>query len=152
MVHPLVKLVLARIESHPEEFHGHTGPENMVRTINRWDDAICTINNHGSEEDKAALNSKLNAISMDAAHERMMDELLNGDERRRKEREAYEEERKRYGLQQQQIYQQNLSTAIGGLGNSAINVPLALGGTSAVSTGQTSLVRDMLNKITRKNP
>ena len=113
-VHPLVELVLARIESHPEEFKAFSGPEDMIRPANRWDDAIYTINNHGSKADKDALNTKLDAMRMEEAHARMLDELLNGEERRRKEREAYEEERKRYAIQaaQVQAYPQNLSTAI----------------------------------------
>ena len=124
-VHPLVELVLARIESHPEEFKAFSGPENILRPAIRWDDAIYTINNHGSKADKDALNAKLDAMRMEEAHARMLDELLNGEERRRKEREEYEEERKRYALQQQQAYQQNLSTAIG-LGNTTPSTPLTI--------------------------
>lgn len=120
-IHPLVELVLARIESHPEEFKAFTGPEDMIRTANRWDDVIYTINNHGSKADKNALNTKLDGIRMEDAHARMLDELLNGEERRRKEREAYEEERKRYALQAGQAQQMQQALKASQIANPYLN-------------------------------
>jgi hypothetical protein len=84
--HDVVKLLLARMESHPEEFKVATGPE-------RWGAPLDMIQDYGSEADKAALNAKLRDIVMGEAHEDVMDELLNGPERRRKEEEEREYER-----------------------------------------------------------
>jgi hypothetical protein len=86
--HAVVRLLLARMESHPEEFKVGDGP-----FLDRWYDSINTINAYGNETDKAALNVKLRDLRLGEAHERVMDELLNGPERRRKEEEEREYER-----------------------------------------------------------
>lgn len=75
--HDVVKLLLARMESHPEEFKVASGPE-------RWSAPIDMIQDYGSEADKAALNAKLRDIVMGEAYEDVMDELLNGPDKRRK--------------------------------------------------------------------
>jgi hypothetical protein len=90
--HDVVKLLLARMESHPEEFRVASGPE-------RWGVPLDMIQDYGSEADKAVLNAKLRGIVMGEAHEDVMDELLNGPERRRKEEEERDYERQ---LMQQQ--------------------------------------------------
>lgn len=86
--HPVVELLLARMESHPEEFKRYEGPYN-----DRWYDHVNTINAYGNEADKAALATGLREIRLGEVHEQVMDELLNGDERRRKAEEAAEKER-----------------------------------------------------------
>ena len=91
--HDVVKLLLARMESHPEEFRVASGPE-------RWGVPIDMIQDYGSEADKAVLNAKLRDIVMGEAHEDVMDELLNGPEKRRK----YEEERE----YERQLMQRNM--------------------------------------------
>jgi hypothetical protein len=86
--HAVVKLLLARMESHPEEF---------TRSIeSRWYDTIGEVNAWGNETDKAAMNAKLRDIRLNEAHEDAMDELLNGPERRRKQQEEVEYERSLY--------------------------------------------------------
>lgn len=83
--HAVVRLLVKRMESHPEEFK---------RSLDsRWYDAISNITEFGNETDKAAINAKLRDIRLGEAHEDMMDELLNGPERRRKEEEEREYER-----------------------------------------------------------
>lgn len=84
--HAVVRLLLARMESHPEEFRVGTGPE-------RWVTHIDMVQDYGSEADKAALNAKLRDIVMGEVHEEVMDELLNGPKKRRKEVEEREYER-----------------------------------------------------------
>jgi hypothetical protein len=80
-LHPLVTLLLKRMDSHPEEFQ-------VSRP--RWDYAINAIKQNGSEADIDALDTKLRLVRLNAAHEWALDELLNGEERRKeqaKERE-----------------------------------------------------------------
>lgn len=82
-LHPLTELLLARMESHPEEFRTGMGEEYYDGSNNRWRTAISAVIDCGSDEDKKALNAAHNAIVMQEAHEWALDELMNGDERRR---------------------------------------------------------------------
>lgn len=72
--HPLVDLMLARMDSNPEEFDGGIG---------RWAPAVADIEEYALPEQAALIKAKIAAIRLDAAHHRAMDELLNGEERRR---------------------------------------------------------------------
>lgn len=72
--HPLVDLMLARMDSNPEEFDGGIG---------RWASAVADIEEYALPEQAALIKAKIAAIRLDAAHHRAMDELLNGEERRR---------------------------------------------------------------------
>jgi len=83
--HDVVKLLIKRMESHPEEFERNMG--------GRWGNTIGDIIEWGNEADKAAIHAKLRDIRLGEAHEDMMDELLNGPERRRKQQEEIEYER-----------------------------------------------------------
>lgn len=100
--HEVVTLLLKRMKSHPEEFKRHEGIYK-----DRWYDHVNTINTYGNEADKAAMAEGLRGIWLGEVHELVMDELLNGDERRRKAEEEAEYER---GLMmkntQQQIWTQ----------------------------------------------
>ena len=98
--HEVVKLLLKRMESHPEEFKSHA---------DRWDRVLSEVLEHGNEADTAAINAAMRDIRLSEAHEDMMDELCNGDERRRKEAEEHEYERnlaKSLLLTKQQMMQQ----------------------------------------------
>jgi hypothetical protein len=104
--HAVVRLLLKRMESHPEEFRVADEPFHY-----RWYDHVDAIQAFGSEADKAAMDEGLREIRLAEVHERVMDELVNGPERRRKEREEREYERqmlRQGGLMQQQAYQQQL--------------------------------------------
>lgn len=80
-VHPVVELLLARMKSHPEEFQAG---------MNRWDFVLHKVQDNGSIADLEAINEGLRPIRLAEAHEWMMDELLNGEDRRRQEQEEYE--------------------------------------------------------------
>jgi len=71
--HDAVKLLLARMDSHPEEFKIGGGVHG------RWVNHIDIISDFGNSTDKAALEAKLRDIIMAEAHEQVMDELLNGE-------------------------------------------------------------------------
>jgi hypothetical protein len=86
--HEVVKLLLARMESHPEEFRVAHAPFH-----DRWYEPINGIHAYGNEADKAAIAAKLRDIRLDEIHERVMDEMLNGEDRRRKAEEDREYER-----------------------------------------------------------
>lgn len=86
--HDAVKLLLARMESHPEEFRVGGKPYS-----DRWDEHVSDIQAFGNAVDTAALNAKLRDIRLNEIHERVVEELCSGDERRRKEAEETEYER-----------------------------------------------------------
>lgn len=111
--HDAVKLLIARMESHPEEFCS-----DKERFSDRWERYISDIEAFGNEADKAALNAKLRDIWMVKIHEKVMDELLNGEDRRRKEEEEREYERQTMVrqaalVQQQKAYVGQLQGMVG---------------------------------------
>lgn len=91
-LHPVVELLLARMKSHPEEFETAT---------NRWDWVLHRVQDNGSEAELEALNDGLRLIRLSEAHDWMLDELCNGEERRRKEEEDRAYERKMMAQQVQ---------------------------------------------------
>ena len=103
-LHEVVKLLLARMESHPEEFiPAQEDQDYIIRdaTANRWWRAMSEVQEFGSEEEKKAIATKLRVLRLQQAHEWAMDELCNGEDRRRKERERHELEKQRYAMAQQ---------------------------------------------------
>jgi hypothetical protein len=99
--HDVVKLLVARMESHPEEFSLNS----------RWYEIIGEIRTWGNEADKAAIDVSLREIRLKEAHEDAMDELLNGPDRRRKEAEEAEYELKMIRQQAQQVLRNTTQTA-----------------------------------------
>jgi pyocin large subunit-like protein len=87
--HDVVKLLLARMESHPEEFRVGRKPFN-----DRWMEHISDIEAFGNAVDTAALAEKIRDFRLGEIHERVMDELCNGPERRRFEEVEANYERK----------------------------------------------------------
>ena len=81
-MHEVVTLLLARMESNPEEFHkDHSEPLGSLDG-RRWQRVIETIVMYGAEEEKQAIKHAMRKIQLAKAHEDMMDELFNGPERR----------------------------------------------------------------------
>lgn len=89
-LHDVVKLLLARMETHPEEFVADLSEADSREY--RWWQVIREVRESGTIEEKDAIQAGLRKIKLQRAHEIMMDELCNGDERRRKEREEQEYE------------------------------------------------------------
>jgi len=87
--HDAVKLLLARMDSHPEEFKLKDPSYH-----DRWYNHISAINSYGNEADRAAIAAKTRDIRMAEVHEQVMEELCNGPEHRRKEEEEAEYERR----------------------------------------------------------
>ena len=103
-LHPLTELMLARMKSHPEEF-----VDDEYLYAGRWDRVLLDIREYGSEADRQALAEGVRPIRMAKAHEWAMDELLNGEERRRKLREEEDAYERKLALQNQ-MYQQQAMT------------------------------------------
>lgn len=103
-IHPVVELLIARMESHPEEFKDDYLMSEVRPTAGsgRWLRATQAIQDHGLERDVETLNAALSKIHMQQIHDWVMDELFNGESRRREE----EEVKKQLWLQQQQLHQQ----------------------------------------------
>lgn len=66
VVHPGVQLLLARMDSHPEEFAEDT----------RWARHYQMYKSHWNSTEKRLFSSKLREIRMHVMHERLMKELL----------------------------------------------------------------------------
>ena len=65
-IHPGVQLLLARIDSHPEEF----------TTDVRWARFYQVYKTHWNGTEKRLFSAKLRTIRMEAMHESLMKELL----------------------------------------------------------------------------
>ena len=71
-LHPAVQLMLARMDTHPEEFR----PRGF-----RWEAIVAAMLSASSPEETLALTTKLNRFRMDALHEQLMAELLDGNQK-----------------------------------------------------------------------
>ena len=78
--HEVVKLLIKRMESHPEEFSMENG---------RWAQWLDQLVPFVTEAELRLLREPM----MRDIHEEVLDELCNGDERRRKEQGEHEYER-----------------------------------------------------------
>ena len=87
-LHDVVKLLLARMETHPEEFGSDLVSNGSIEE--RWWAVLREVRDHGNKTEREAIDAALRKIRLQRAHEMMMDELCNGEERRRKHREEEE--------------------------------------------------------------
>ena len=159
-MHPVVELLIARMESHPEEFMDDylMSEVRPAAGSSRWFRVIHAIREHGSKRDVETLNAALSKIHMQQIHEWTMDELLNGEDRRREEEEI---KKQLWQQQQQQLYQQayqqsphlqagtqNLSQLGGyqqlGLLGAASSIPAQL------QLGKETLSESMIQQIRKK--
>ena len=126
--HAVVRLLVKRMESHPEEFRRDSETFHA-----RWYDYVEGIKAYGSETDNVTITAKLRDIRLAEIHEHVMDELLTGPERRRKQAEEAEYE-------QQLIMQQaqRNTTAMQQGGGGFAGIPIANGGTTTLARYPTS--------------
>jgi hypothetical protein len=144
-IHPVVKLLIARMESHPEEFKDNYLMSEVRPTVGsgRWLHATQAIQDHGSKRDVEALNAALSKIYMQHIHDWVMDELFNGESRRREE----EERKKQLWLKQQQLHQQayqaspHLQSGTALLGTAAATTGLQLGEDSLMQQIRKRLIK-----------
>ena len=121
--HDVVKLLLARMESHPEEFRLENG---------RWAQWLDQLIPFITEAERVLLREPM----MQEIHEQVMDELCNGDERRRKEQGEHEYERHlaasvRHMKQQQLRIDSNNLVGVG-----TITPSTQLGGVISINRGE----------------
>jgi hypothetical protein len=103
-VHPAVVLIVERMKSHPEEFAaGLEAPMHLGSEEARWGRLLERMEPWLSDADKAYLDQHFRALAMERIHHDMLDELMNGPERRA------EEQRQRIAAQQTQMASQVLS-------------------------------------------
>lgn len=98
-LHEVVRLLLARMETHPDEF---TRWEKSYPSTNRWAAALDEIFEHGSDAEEKALRDALRVVRLAEIHDEVLDELYNGEERRDAERRKRTKEAQ---LQQQALVQ-----------------------------------------------
>jgi hypothetical protein len=97
-IHPVVELLAARMESHPEEFR--------MDGDRRWGAWMAQMEGLLTEEEKLLLRRS----EMQEIHEEVLDELMNGPERRAEEKRKKDDEMQRHiahAAAQQQAYQQS---------------------------------------------
>ena len=89
-IHPVVELLAARMETHPEEFepNGH----------GRWAEWLDRLIPFVTEEERVMLRGHM----MQDIHEEVLDELLNGEERRAQSKRERDLEMQRIMAQAQQ--------------------------------------------------
>ena len=97
-IHPVVELLAARMESHPEEFR--------MDGDRRWGAWMAQMEGLLTEEEKLLLRRS----EMQDIHEEVLDELMNGPERRAQEKRKQDEAMERHIAQaaaQQRAAQQS---------------------------------------------
>jgi len=95
-IHPVVELLAARMESHPEEFEDGLS--------HRWGVWMSRLAPFVTEAERVLLRGPV----MQDIHEEVLDELMNGPERRAEEQRKREEEVQRHIAQQRAAQQQQL--------------------------------------------
>lgn len=120
-IHEVVKLLAARMESHPEEFEPNGG--------GRWAEWLDRLIPFVTEEERVMLRGPM----MQGIHEEVLDELLNGEERRAQaQRERDLQTQRMMGARHAKSVYANLgqyqqATSIGiGIGTTAPSQPLTL--------------------------
>lgn len=89
-IHPVVKLLAKRMETHPEEFG--------LRGTGRWAMYLEDLHHLATPEEKLLLRT----TRMNELHEQVLDELMNGPERRAQEKRERDLEMQRMMAQAQQ--------------------------------------------------
>ena len=118
-IHPVIELLAARMATYPEEFE--IGADGAI--YGRWKLWIDRLGWHMNEAEKKLIYGKTREKMFNDIHEGVMDELLNGPQRRVEAEKAREAEMQRLlaqtqklsaaaGVQGSQLYPQNLSQAM----------------------------------------
>lgn len=108
-IHPVVKLLAARMESHPEEFP--VNPNGQLPIGGRWSPWLAQAEHLMNDAERTLIYDKAKEVIFQRIHEEVMDELLNGEERREEERRRKEADEQRYLAQLSQIQMQTQNAA-----------------------------------------
>lgn len=114
-IHAVVKLLVARMQSNPEEFKFN--PTGSLAITGRWERWIAQLGWHFNEAEKELIYGKAKELIFNRVHEEVMEELINGSDRRPQVDVAAAQYAQRISQQQAQIYNglQN-NHNLGGLG------------------------------------
>lgn len=88
-IHPVIELLAARMESHPEEFP-ISSRASSIR--GRWETWIAQMGWYLNDAEKALIYDKAKEVIFQRVHEEVLDELLNGEQRRAEEKAAHDAE------------------------------------------------------------
>ena len=149
-IHPVVELLAARMESHPEEFQFQAN--SSLAVTGRWAIWISQLGWHFNEAEKELIYGKAKELIFQRVHEEVLDELLNGEERRA-EAEREREEIIRRGAQQQyasQLQQATLASQLPGTylqGADLYNNQIA---PTTLRLGNETIDEGLINSIKRK--
>jgi hypothetical protein len=109
-IHPVVELLAARMESHPEEFP--VQPNGQLPIMGRWAPWLAQAEHLMNDAERTLLYTKAKETIFQRIHEEVLDELMNGPERRAEEKRKRDEETQRHiahaAAQQQAAMQQQL--------------------------------------------
>ena len=159
-IHDVVKLLVARMKSHPEEF-SDTYLLSELEPVGyhgsgRWESALRAAYKHANDAETEALDAGLRPIRLNQTHEWVLDELCNGEERRRKAEEEAEANRQFYAkqvamsaqLSQAQLYNQYQNAALPtGLLGSGSTSAYANQLNQAMTGTKKSMIESMLGKV-----
>ena len=132
-LHDVVKLLLARMKSHPKEF---------MTGSHRWHDVVDIVRDYATKEENDALDVGLRPIRLQQAHELMMDELLNGDERRHREQEEQDYERNLMNRAQNMLLGHPQAMQSGSYGK-----PLGIGTATPINKLNVTTVSEDMNAL-----
>ena len=130
-VHPAVTLIVERMKSHPDEFMAGLEPPGQLGAVQpRWGKLLERMDPWLTPVDRAYLDQHFRALAMERIHHDVLDELLNGPERRAEEQrriisaQAQQAQLARQALSQQayqaQAQAQRYTVAQGQLGSGII--------------------------------
>lgn len=89
-IHPVIELLAARMESHPEEFPVNLS--GLPPTRGRWETWIAQMGWYLNEAERELIYGKAKEAIFQRIHEEVLDELLNGEQRRAEEKAAHDAE------------------------------------------------------------
>jgi hypothetical protein len=114
-IHPAVELLAARMESHPEEFQLHAN--SSLAITGRWETWIAQVGWYLNEAERELIYGKAKEVIFQRIHEEVLDELLNGEQRRAEEQAAYDAEVQRLMAQSQTNAQSLYQSQVGAYQN-----------------------------------
>lgn len=79
-IHAVVKLLVARMQSNPEEFKFHAN--SSLAITGRWETWIAQLGWHFNEAEKELIYGKAKELIFNRVHEEVMEELINGSDRK----------------------------------------------------------------------
>ena len=115
-IHPVIELLVKRMESHPTEFDFTTHPGGHIQFAGRWDNFIGRLGHYMTEAERNLIYAAKRKAVFEKVHEEIVDELFNGDDRRAKQEQERADRAGQTFMQQQMYAQSQLQGQLGQLG------------------------------------